>query len=100
MPKAPRKNHEGPRNTGPGDERSALLRRIAELEEREAHARQIVQQVGVSIWEEDFSEVAEALRELRRQGVRDVRAFCAGHPDFVRQMAGRVRVLSVNETTV
>jgi PAS domain S-box-containing protein len=100
MPKAPRKNHEGPRKTGPGDERSALLRRIAELEEREAQARQIVQRVGVSIWVEDFSDVVEALRELRRQGVRDVRAWCAGHPDFVRHAAGLVRVLSVNDATL
>ncbi|MFL5356441.1 ATP-binding protein [Archangium sp.] len=100
MPKVPRKNHEGPRNTGPGDERSVLLRRIAELEEREAHARWIVQRVGVSIWEEDFSEVAEAVRELRRQGIRDVRAFCAGHPEFVRHAAGLVRVVGVNEAAV
>src|SRR3712207_6860473 len=73
MPKAPRKSPEGRRGARPGDERAALLRRLAELEEREAHARHIIQTVGVSIWEEDFSQVQELLRELRRQGVQDVR---------------------------
>jgi len=94
MPKVPRKS---PRRRGDsaGSERAALLRRIAELEESEAHARRIVQTVGVSLWEEDFSQVLEALHTLRRQGVQDVRAHCAAHPDFVNEAAGRVRVVNV-----
>jgi len=100
MPKAPRKSPEGRRAARSGDEREALLRRLAELEEREAHARHIVQTVGVSIWEEDFSEVQELLRGLRRQGMRDVRAWCAGHPDVVLEAVKRVRVVGVNEATL
>jgi PAS domain S-box-containing protein len=99
MPKAPRKS---PRRRGDsaGSERAALLRRIAELEESEAHARRIVQTVGVSLWEEDFSQVMEVLHTLRRQGVQDVRAHCAAHPDFVREAAGRVRVVNVNDASL
>ncbi|AKJ07225.1 PAS domain S-box-containing protein [Archangium gephyra] len=100
MPKAPRKTPEGRRGSRSGDERAALLRRLAELEEREAHARHIVQMAGVSIWEEDFSGVQELLLELRRQGVGDVRAWCATHPDFVHEAMGRVRVVSVNDATL
>jgi PAS domain S-box-containing protein len=100
MPKAPRKSPEGRRAARSGDERAALLRRLAELEEREAHARHIVQTVGVSIWEEDFSEVQELLRGLRRQGIQDVRAWCAGHPDFVLEAVKRVRVVGVNDATL
>jgi len=99
MPKVPRKS---PRRRGDsaGSERAALLRRIAELEESEAHARRIVQTVGVSLWEEDFSQVLEALHTLRRQGVQDVRAHCAAHPDFVNEAAGRVRVVNVNDASL
>ncbi len=100
MPKAPRKSPEGRRGARSGDERAALLRRLAELEEREAHARHIVQTVGVSIWEEDFSGVQELLRALRRQGVGDVRAWCAAHPDFVLEALKRVRVVGVNDATL
>ncbi|QRK09371.1 PAS domain S-box protein [Archangium violaceum] len=77
-----------------------MLRRVSELEEREAHARQILQRVGVSIWEEDFSRVQEALSALRRQGVQDVRAYCVEHLDFVRQAVGQVNVVNVNDTTL
>jgi PAS domain S-box-containing protein len=97
MPKAPRKSPEGRRGNGSGDERTLLLRRIADLEESEAHARHIVQAVGVSIWEEDFSRVLEA---MRLQGIRDVRAHCAAHPDFVLQALAMVRVVSVNDATL
>ncbi|WP_143195227.1 ATP-binding protein [Archangium sp. Cb G35] len=100
MPKAPRKTPEGRRGARSDDDRAALLRRLAELEEREAHARHIVQRVGVSIWEEDFSGVQELLLELRRQGVRDVRAWCAAHPDFVHEAVRRVRVVGVNDATL
>ncbi|PTL84108.1 ATP-binding protein [Vitiosangium sp. GDMCC 1.1324] len=100
MPKAPRKNSEASRGGRSGDERAALLRRVAELEEREAHARQIVQTVAVSIWEEDFSQVQELVRALRRQGVSDVRAWCAAHPDFVHEAVAKVRVVSVNAATL
>ncbi|WP_395832823.1 ATP-binding protein [Archangium violaceum] len=100
MAKAPRKSPEGRRGARSGDERAALLRRVAELEEREAHARQILQKVGVSIWEEDFSQVQEALSALRRQGVQDVRAYCAEHPEFVRHAVGLVRVVDVNDTSL
>ncbi|WP_375767789.1 PAS domain S-box protein [Archangium gephyra] len=100
MPKAPRKSPEGRRGARSGDERAALLRRLAELEEREAHARHIVQTVGVSIWEEDFSGVQELLRELWRQGERDVRAWCAAHPEFVLEAVRRVRVVGVNDAAL
>ncbi|WP_257452612.1 PAS domain-containing sensor histidine kinase [Archangium lipolyticum] len=97
MPKASRKSPHGRRGKDSGEERTRLLRRIAELEEREAHARHIIQAVGVSIWEEDFSRVLEALRS---QGIRDVRAHCAAHPDFIHQALERVRVVSVNDATL
>ncbi|MFY0571161.1 PAS domain S-box protein [Archangium lansingense] len=76
------------------------MRRLAELEEREAHIRHIVQTVGVSIWEEDFSRVQELLLELRCQGILDVRAWCAAHPEFVLEAVKRVRVVSVNEASL
>jgi PAS domain S-box-containing protein len=100
MPKSPRKSPERRRGTLSRDERATLLRRIAELQEREAQARHIVQTVGVSIWEEDFSLVLEALRALQGQGVQDMRAHLATHPDFVRDAVRRVRIASVNDATL
>jgi len=55
---------------------------------------------AVSLWEEDFSAVAAALEALRTSGVRDLRAWLAEHPGFVREAAEKVKVVDVNEATV
>jgi PAS domain S-box-containing protein len=66
----------------------------------EERLRNIFDSVPVSIWEEDFSEVCKALDELRSQGVIDLRAFLNEHPEFVRTVADKVKVIDVNEMTL
>jgi signal transduction histidine kinase len=70
------------------------------LRESEARYRRIFQGAGVSIWEEDFSQVKAALDDLRACGVRDFRQYLAAHPEFVGQAASLVRVVDVNDATV
>ena len=47
--------------------------------------------------EEDFSSVKARLDLLRAQGITDLRAHLASHPDEVSELAGMVRILTVNE---
>ena len=47
--------------------------------------------------EEDFSSVKARLDLLRAQGITDLRAHFASHPDEVSELAGMVRILTVNE---
>jgi len=54
----------------------------------------------VGIWEEDLSQVLVALRALKAQGVTDLRRHIAEHPEFLRQAAGMVRVLDVNQAAL
>ena len=77
-------------------------RRQAEeaLRESERRYRSIFQGAGVSIWEEDFSQVKAAIDELKAQGVRDFRQYTAVHPDFVRQAIPMVKVIDVNDAAV
>jgi PAS domain-containing protein len=72
----------------------------AELRASERKYRNIFQTVGVSIWEEDFSEVKTAIDALRAQGVSDFRRYLAEHPDFTRQAIALVRILDVNDATI
>ena len=72
----------------------------AELRESEGRYRHIFQSAGVSIWEEDFSEVKAAVDQLKAQGVTDFREYLAGHPEFVRQAVSMVKLMDVNETTL
>jgi PAS domain S-box-containing protein len=72
----------------------------AELRESEKRYRHIFQTTGVSIWEEDFSQVKAAIDELKREGVRDFSQYFAMHPEFVRQAVSMVKIADVNEATV
>ncbi len=66
----------------------------------EARYRYAFEAAGVSLWEEDFTEVAAFLERLRGQGVRDFRAHFAGHPDLVAAAVPLVKVRDVNRETL
>jgi hypothetical protein len=67
----------------------------AELRESERRYRNIFQTAGVSIWEDDFSQVQSALDDLKARGVRDFAQHFTAHPEFVRQAITMVRVVNV-----
>ncbi|HET9528949.1 MAG TPA: sensor histidine kinase, partial [Blastocatellia bacterium] len=71
-----------------------------ELRESERRYRYIFQAAGVSIWEEDFSQVKAAIDELKAQGVRDFRRYLAEHPEFIWQVLPMVKVIDINDTTL
>jgi PAS domain S-box-containing protein len=72
----------------------------AELRDSEGRYRHIFQSAGVSIWEEDFSEVKAAIDDLKAQGITDFREYLATHPDFVLRAIAMVKIIDVNDTTV
>jgi PAS domain S-box-containing protein len=63
----------------------------------EARYRRIFESARVAIFEQDFSAVVRAIREL---GIADIRSYCEAHPEFVREAAARVRLLDVNAAAV
>src|SRR6266542_6943437 len=72
----------------------------AELRESEKRYRHIFQTAGVSIWEEDFSQVKAAIDDLKAQGVRDFSQYLAAHPEFIQQAISMVKIIDVNDATV
>src|SRR5258705_3745088 len=72
----------------------------AELRESERRYRHNFQTAGVSIWEEDFSQVEIAIDDLKAQGVRDFSQYLAAHPKFVQQAISMVKLIDVNDATV
>ena len=75
----------------------SIFHRLRESEKRYRH---IFESTGVSIWEEDFSQVKAAIDDLRSTGVRDFRAYFAAHSQFVQDAIGMVKVSDVNEATI
>jgi PAS domain S-box-containing protein len=62
--------------------------------------REIFNAAPVSLWDEDFSGVAAFLDRLRAEGVGDLRAHLAAHPDQVQEAIRRVKVIDVNPFTL
>jgi PAS domain S-box-containing protein len=71
-----------------------------ELRESERRYRYIFQAAGVSIWEEDFSQIKAAIDDLKARGLVDFRKYLAENPEFVTRAMKMVRIVDVNEATV
>jgi PAS domain S-box-containing protein len=54
----------------------------------------------VSIWVEDFSAVRSRFVSLKKQGVRDLRTYLSHHPEEVVSLAGKVKIIDVNNATL
>jgi PAS domain S-box-containing protein len=79
---------------------SERKRTDVELQRSEQRFRNIFETTGVSIWEEDFSQVKTAIDAIKAEGVGDFRSYLAEHPEFVQQALAIVKVVDVNDATV
>jgi len=66
----------------------------------EERYRSIFRTSGVSIWEEDYSSIKNAIDELRGNGVTDFRMYFRNNPDFVQKALGLLKIVDVNEMTL
>ena len=66
----------------------------------EARYRYAFEAAGVSLWEEDFTEVAGFLEQLRNEGVRDFRRHFDLHPRLIEHAVTLVKVRDVNRETL
>jgi PAS domain S-box-containing protein len=71
-----------------------------DITESETRYRNIFQTVGVSIWEEDFSQVKAAIDALKNRGIQDFRQYLRANPQFVQQAISLVRIVDVNDVTL
>jgi PAS domain S-box-containing protein len=70
------------------------------LSHRESRYRSLFEESPVAILEEDFSVVKTRIDALRRRGVKDWRRYFARHPEIVREMASRVKIIDVNNAAI
>jgi len=67
---------------------------------QEQRYRYIFESTGVSIWEQDFSEVKVAIDRLKASGVEDFERYFNEHPEFVQWAIEAIRILDVNEISL
>ncbi len=79
----------------------ARIRRAAELLRlSEQRYRTIFDSLAVAVLEHDFLPVIAAIDQLHADGVTDVRAYLADHPDFICDMRKKVRITGANDTAI
>lgn len=78
--------------------RNQLATRI--LRDSERRYRSIFQSTGVSIWEEDLSQVKRELDRLRGEGVGDLRDLLECSPEALRRCLSVVRIVDVNDAAI
>jgi signal transduction histidine kinase/CheY-like chemotaxis protein len=74
--------------------------RTAALRESEERYRLVFENSPVSIWEEDFSGVKAFFDGLKKEGVSDIEAYFALHPEVIRQCADLAKIVDVNRAAL
>ncbi|MFV9616515.1 MAG: PAS domain S-box protein, partial [Gammaproteobacteria bacterium] len=70
------------------------------LEESENRYKNLFENAEISIWNEDFSKVYQALDQLRLEGVTDLSLYFKNNPQAAWDMTAMARVLQVNQATL
>jgi signal transduction histidine kinase len=67
-----------------------------DYEEMQRRYQDMFARAGVSIWQEDWSAVGDAILSLREQGVTDIVRWYRDRPDEARALHARIQVTDVN----
>ncbi len=70
------------------------------LKQSEKRYRNVFENAGISIWEEDFTLLLEKLDKLRESGVTDLREYLNSYPDFAASAPALIKVININNETV
>ncbi|PCJ49365.1 MAG: hypothetical protein COA74_05760 [Gammaproteobacteria bacterium] len=70
------------------------------LAQSEEKYRKIFDNANISIWDEDFSELYDAIEKLRTEGVTDLRKYLEDKPDLVEELSGKIKIDHINEATL
>lgn len=73
---------------------------LQKIKGSELRYRSIFDTSGVSIWEEDLSELYRGFELIRKNGITDIRFYLKNHPEFVDKSIESIRVIDVNQTTL
>jgi PAS domain S-box-containing protein len=64
------------------------------------NTKRLFENAEISIWNEDLSEVSNALEEMRGEGVKDLRQYLQDNKQVAWDLAAMIKVINVNEATL
>ena len=79
---------------------SNLQKPYAVLNESRERFRELFENSEISIWNEDFTDVYNALEKIRDSGVEDLEPYLFANKAEAWELAGLVKVRDINEATV
>ncbi|MCG8418755.1 MAG: PAS domain S-box protein [Proteobacteria bacterium] len=66
----------------------------------ERRYKEIFELAPVSLWEWDYSAVVAAIESLKVEGIRDLRAHFADHPEVVGELVALAKIINVNRASL
>ncbi len=70
------------------------------LETSEKRYRSLFNQIPITIWEEDASELVKYTKELGLENIEKLDNYLYDNPDIVKEALSKLRVVNVNETAL
>ncbi|MDY7028454.1 MAG: histidine kinase dimerization/phosphoacceptor domain -containing protein, partial [Spirochaetota bacterium] len=82
------------------EENTGLVNELERIRKSEHRYRMIFDHSYISIWEEDYSEVHQALENLKKNGIEDIRSYLTEHADVLNAIVRKLKVVDINPATV
>ena len=73
---------------------------IKSIKSSELRYRSIFDNSGISLWEEEHSEIYMLLEKLKEKGVTDLRDYIKKHPAFFGEAIGSIKIVDINQATL
>jgi PAS domain S-box-containing protein len=70
-----------------------------ELRESQAEYKSLFEDSPMPLWLQDQSEVKKSLDRLKNSGISDFEAYFQSHPEVVKELLDKVKILDVNQAT-
>jgi PAS domain S-box-containing protein len=81
------------------EQREDLENFVTALRESEGRYKALFEDSPMPLWLQDQSEVKKAIDRLKSSGITDFEAYFQSHPEVVRELLGKVKILDVNQAT-
>ena len=66
----------------------------------ESRYRSIFESSGVSLWEEDLSELYILLEQLKYRGISNLKTYIETHPELIEEAVNSIKIIDVNQASL
>jgi PAS domain S-box-containing protein len=81
------------------EQREDLEDFVTVLRESESRYKALFEDSPMPLWLQDQSEVKKSIDRLKNSGITDFEAYFQSHPEVVRELLNKVKILDVNQAT-